>query len=493
MGKFLTRFLSLSGEVKPISRNISTKEEWREAWTADVIWLSVPRDAIDGLLKGKKLGKKQLIVDICSIKRNLSSVIKKTGASHLSLHPLHGPNIPLNGQRWAVVNGLRVSGRNQNAKRTLEFLKDQGIKLLSARSEDYHDFMLGLTLSVPELLTVVIEELNREYIKNCKEIKPTRSEMNKWSVPASNAMYGAYHHVINSTAYWLRKEILCNAHKDLLKSSRKAFLRLSKLTDQDIKKKFKEQERDIKTLSPEERIKIRLWIENWFSDATKSIFMEKDYSKTKPEITIQYQENTSEIFPESPVKLRVGIHGIKGCFTHESILRFCEEAKVDETKLDLKFLVTAENVLRELDESKIDRGVFAMANSGSGAYVTSMDPMGKYTYKVMAVYGMKIMQCLLSHPGEKIENINEVFGHPQAVSQCKRTLAEKYPYLKINHGKDDDDTALCAKRIAEGRLPRTTATLASQVAAKLYNLNILSYNMHHDPFNTTTFLIVKRR
>lgn len=493
MGKFLTRFLSLMGEIRPISRNVSTEKDWREAWSSDVIWLSVPRDAIDGLLRDRKFSKNQLVVDICSIKRDLSKVIMKTGASHLSLHPLHGPNIPLNGQRWAVIDGSRSSAQNQNAKLTLEFLKDQGIKLLSAKSEDYHDFMLGLTLSVPELLTVVIEELNREYIKNCGQKKPTRSEMNKWSVPASNAMYGAYHHVINSTAYWLRKEILCNAHNDLLKSSRKAFLRLSKLKDEDIKKKFKEQERDIKTLSPEERIKIRLWIENWFSDATKSIFMEKDYSKTKPEITMQYQENTAEIFPDSPVKLKVGIHGIKGCFTHESILRYCEENRIDENRLDLRFLVTADNVLRELDEGNIDRGVFAMANSGSGAYVTSMEPMGKYTFKVMAVYGMKIMQCLLSHPVEKIENINEVFGHPQAVSQCKRTLAEKYPYLKITYGKDDDDTALCAKRIAEGELPRTTATLASQVAAKLYNLNILSYNMHHDPFNTTTFLIVKKR
>lgn len=491
MGKFLTRFLSMMGEVRPVSRGISTKEDWAEAWSCDVIWLSIPRDAIDGLMNGKRFKKEQLVVDICSIKRSLSKVIKKTGASHLSLHPLHGPNIPLNGQRWAVIEGS--GNKNGNAVETLRFLKDQGINLLNAKSEGYHDFMLGLTLSVPELLTVVIEELNREYIKNCKEKKPTRSELNKWSVPASNAMYGAYHHVINSTAYWLRKEILCNAHKDLLKSSRKAFLSLSKIDDGDIKKKFKEQEKDIKTLSPEERIKIRLWIENWFSDATKSIFMEKDYSKTKPEITMQYKESVTEIFPDSKEKIKVGIHGIKGCFTHESILRFCEENKFDENRLELKFLVTAENVLRELDEGKIDRGVFAMANSGSGAYVTSMEPMGKYTYSVMAVYGMKIMQCLLSHPDEKVENINEVFGHPQAVSQCKRTLAEKYPYLKITYGKDNDDTALCAKRIAEGELPKTTATLASQVAAKLYNLNIISYNMHHDPFNTTTFLIVKKR
>jgi len=122
-----------------------------------------------------------------------------------------------------------------------------------------------------------------------------------------------------------------------------------------------------------------------------------------------------------------------------------------------------------------------------------MEPLGKYTFKIEAVIGMEIMQCLLAHKSIKeVDGIKEVFGHPQAVSQCTRTLEESYPRLKIVSGQDDDDTALCAKRIACGELPETTATLASQIAAKRYGLNIISYNMHHDPFNTTTFLLVSK-
>jgi len=63
----------------------------------------------------------------------------------------------------------------------------------------------------------------------------------------------------------------------------------------------------------------------------------------------------------------------------------------------------------------------------------------------------------------------------------------------LSPGEDSDDTALCAKRIAQGEFPKSTATLASQVAGKLYGLNILEYGMHHDPFNTTTFLIIKKK
>ena len=225
---------------------------------------------------------------------------------------------------------------------------------------------------------------------------------------------------------------------------------------------------------------------------TKKVFSERDISFGKPEIILQCYEEINKIFPYSEEKIKVGIHGVEGCFTHESILRFCEETKFDVKKMELTFLVTAENVLKELNKGFIDRGVFAMANSGSGAYVSSMAPMGKYNYDILAVYGMRIMQCLLVHPDSDKNDIKEIFGHPQAVSQCKRTLVENYPRFKLVYGKDEDDTALCAKKIADGKLPKTTATLASQIAAKLYNLKILSYNMHHDPFNTTTFLIVKK-
>jgi len=67
----------------------------------------------------------------------------------------------------------------------------------------------------------------------------------------------------------------------------------------------------------------------------------------------------------------------------------------------------------------------------------------------------------------------------------------RFPQIKLIYGSDDDDTALCAKRIAEGSLSKDTATLASETAAKIYNLKILAKNMEHDPFNKTTFLLVR--
>ena len=494
MGKFLIKFLEPLGEVQLIGRKNSL-EEWEKAWQADVIWLSIPRDVINELIIDKKFKKDQIIIDICSLKRGLSKVVQKTGATHLSLHPLHGASLPLTGQRWAVIPTHQEAQEHPYTKDLIKLLHDKGVTLLPAESEDHHDFMLGITLSVPELLTIVLETLIKQYAEDNNKEQPSQKELMQWAVPASNVLFSAYHHIINSTADWLRKDLVCKAHGNLLASSKRAFQKIADdLLEEDVKNKFEEQGINIKTIPSAERERIRRWIEEWFADSTKTFFKREKQASTKPPINMQWRkDNLTEIFSIQGEKIKIGIHGIEGCFTHEALLRFCEETGYDSNNLELKFLVTADNVLKAVTNGEIDRGIFAMANSGSGAYVTSMQPMGNYRYDVLAVFGMEIMQCLLSYSSVEMEDIKEVFGHPQAVSQCKRTLAESYPSLNVRYGTDDDDTALCAQWIAEGKLPKTTATLASQIAAKLYGLNILSYNMHHDPFNTTTFLIIKNK
>lgn len=492
MGTFLMRFLAPLGDIQPMHRK-SSAAELEQAWQADVIWLSVPREAIDMIVAGRKLRPEQLIVDICSLKRRLHAVIAKTGAAHLSLHPLHGSSIPLNGQRWAQIPTEPGIGDHPQARTILGFLEEKGVTLLPADSEDHHDFMLGLTLSLPEIVTVVLEDIIAQYVQDNKMRLPSRAQLMQWAVPASNAIFSAYNHSINSTASWLRKDLACEAYGGLLASVKRACARLGeRLSEAEIKERFERQATEVQTIPAAERERIRRWLEDWFADSTKTFFKREQKKSTKPSLNVQWREELATIFPAGEQKITVGIHGIEGCFTHEALLRFCEEEGYDSGRLELRFLVTAENVLRAVTAGEIDRGIFAMANSGSGAYVTSMGPMGNYQFEVLAVVGMEIMQCLLAHPSSHMEDIDEIFGHPQAVSQCKRTLAENYPHLKLTYGADSDDTALCAKKIAAGELPRTTATLASQIAAKLYGLNVLSYSMHHDPYNTTTFLIVKK-
>jgi prephenate dehydrogenase len=473
----------------------SSKEELSKIWDADVIWLAVPRSAVDSILKDVHLSSEKLIIDICSIKRYLSQAVESTGADFLSLHPLHGPYIPLNGQKWALIKNTKDSQDNKNSKTILEFLKNQGVSFIEAETEEEHDFMMGIVLSIPEFFTIIIDALIDKYSKDNNQSTPNMQKIMEWAVPASNAFFSAYVHSINSSASWLRKDLVLGSYGDLVKSAKETAKEISEISTDDIEKKLALQKEFIENLPLEERKRVRQWIERWFVDSTQKIFSFHQKKSVKPKLKIQFTvDDKQKIFPTKEGKVSVGIHGIEGCFTHESALRLCEELDIDSSKIDLKYLIDAKGVVGAVDRGEIDRGIFCIANSGSGAYIESMKIIGDYNFDVLALYGMEIMQCLMSDKSiTDISQIKEVFGHPQAVSQCKRTFKEKYPRIKLIEGKDADDTALCAKKIAEGEFSKSTATLASQIAAKLYGLNILEYGMHHDPFNTTTFLIIKKK
>jgi len=488
----LSPLLSQLGQIILVDKD-SPSEAWEKVWKSDVIWLSIPRDEVPKILKNINLNGSQLIIDICSIKRRLHEAVKPTGAFHLSLHPLQGPYVPLNGQKWVVIR-KKDAEKNEKAVEILSFLKKQGISFIDCKTEDEHDFMMGITLSMPELLTVVIASLLSQYSKDCGQKRPSMEKITEWAVPASNALFASYVHAINSSAGWLRKDLLLGAHGNLVESARKTFESLGKITAEEIAEKLSKQKEFVRSLPLEERKRVRQWIERWFVDSTQKIFSFHKRISMKPKLKIQYTADPKEIFPVDEGMVSVGIHGIEGCFTHESALRLCEDLGIDTSKINFKYLIDAEHVIKAVNSGEIDRGVFCIANSGSGAYVSSIQMMGEYHFDVLALYGMEILQCLMADPSiKKVIEIKEVFGHPQAVSQCERTFAEKYPGIKLTKGTDADDTALCAKKIAQGKFPKTTATLASQIAAKLYGLNILEYGMHHDPFNTTTFVVVRNK
>ncbi len=465
---------------------IDKGDDFKEAKKADVIWLSVPRESVSAILRNQSFKKDKLIVEICSIKRGIGKTIKKTGAELLSLHPLHGPYIPLNGQRWVEIKGKK----SKKAKKIISFLKEQGITFITASSEEEHDFMLEVLLSIPELFTIVIDSLFDTYFKKKKNKKPDYKKMIEWAVPASNVLLSFYFHSIYSSSSWLRKELILGGN--LMDIAKDSFKELSKMEEREIEKRIKRQKENIKNLPIDEQKRIRQLVERWYVDTTQKMFFFHKKDQMKPKIKIQYIKNKEEIFPKK--NILVGIHGIEGSFTHESVLLFLEEIGINSNKINFKYLIEAKKVIDAVEKGEIERGVFCIANSGSGAYVESAIAMAERNFEVLSIYGMEILQCLISSPSiKKISEIKEVFGHPQAISQCKRTFAEKYPEIKLISGKDSDDTALCAKKIKDGLLPKTTATLASKIAGDLYGLKILEYGMHHDPFNTTTFLIIKKR
>ncbi len=190
-------------------------------------------------------------------------------------------------------------------------------------------------------------------------------------------------------------------------------------------------------------------------------------------------------------RFTIGIQGANGSFNHAASLELIEKYGLKNP--EVSFLITSEAVLEALNNGEIDYGVFAIENSGSGTVLPSIYSMSKYPHEIIELHDMKLTQCLLVRPGNKVEDMKKIITHPQALKQCRLTLAEKFPHLSSDYLSDDFDTAMCAKELAEGRLPEGTVVIASKIAAELYGLEIGYEGLNDDPENHTSFVFCKRR
>ncbi|HEY6137828.1 MAG TPA: prephenate dehydrogenase/arogenate dehydrogenase family protein [Thermoanaerobaculia bacterium] len=174
-------------------------------WACNAIWLAIPRDEVDKVLDDVRLQPSQVVIDICSIKRGVAAVVRSSGATHLSLHPMHGPNIRHDRQKWFLIGGRNnVAGV---AAEVLAFLEGLGIRLIET-TEDEHDFMMGILLGMKELLTLAMDRMIAAYAEDRGRGEPTIAKLLDWASPVANAVYGAYVHSVLRSNDALREELV---------------------------------------------------------------------------------------------------------------------------------------------------------------------------------------------------------------------------------------------------------------------------------------------
>jgi len=98
----------------------------------------------------------------------------------------------------------------------------------------------------------------------------------------------------------------------------------------------------------------------------------------------------------------------------------------------------------------------------------------------------RVQHKLLGLKGSKLGDITHVHSHPQALGQCSDTINALNIIPVAAY-----DTAGAAKIIANNN-DNTQAAIASELAAEIYNLDILQSNFEDKGHNTTRFIIMQR-
>jgi prephenate dehydratase len=181
------------------------------------------------------------------------------------------------------------------------------------------------------------------------------------------------------------------------------------------------------------------------------------------------------------MKEKIAIQGIKGSFHHQVALEyFKEDVLIDEC-------LSFETLIDSLVNDQSQLAVMAIENSIAGSIIPNYALIDKNELHIIGEYYLDIVQNLMVLNGQKIEEIQEVHSHPMALLQCMDFL-KKYPNIKL---VEDKDTAETARRIHQNKI-KGIAAIGSKVAAKMYDLNIISPEIQTVNNNKTRFFIVSK-
>ena len=153
---------------------------------------------------------------------------------------------------------------------------------------------------------------------------------------------------------------------------------------------------------------------------------------------------------------------------------------------EIKFYKQFENVFEAVNKGKARFGIIPVENSTAGSVHESYDLIMKYRFFVVGACDLKIEHCLCAKEGTTFEKIDEVYSHPQALSQCNIFL-KSFDFTGVNF----TNTAAAAKYVAESK-KNNIGAICSVSAAKKYGLKILRRGIQNIVNNTTRFIVISK-
>ena len=178
---------------------------------------------------------------------------------------------------------------------------------------------------------------------------------------------------------------------------------------------------------------------------------------------------------EQPMK--VAFLGPLATFTHVAAM---QQFGLSAQLVPQKGIAT---VFDEVLRGRVDYGVVPVENSNEGVVSHTLDMFMESELKIHAEILLEISHDLLSLSGD-LGRVRKVVSHPQALAQCRKWLQENLPDVPL---VDVASTALAAQMVAEDD---SAAAIASEMAATLYDLQVVKKKIEDNPNNFTRFLVI---
>lgn len=182
--------------------------------------------------------------------------------------------------------------------------------------------------------------------------------------------------------------------------------------------------------------------------------------------------------------------GPEGTYTSLARDKFIEKYSfLNAFSIPQNAIITA---LQEIDKNT-DKNLLAVIpieNSIEGVVRETLDNLTRVndkSIKILAEIAIPISHCLITK-AKKVEDIMSISSYPQGIAQCRE-------FIQTNL-RDDiviktaQSTAMAVKELVDA--DETQAAIASENAAKLYNLPILMHEINDEKDNKTRFILIGR-
>ncbi len=174
----------------------------------------------------------------------------------------------------------------------------------------------------------------------------------------------------------------------------------------------------------------------------------------------------------------IAFQGIAGAYSEQAIQQFFGP------QVESSAQTTLEDIFLAVEDGAAEHGMLPVENAVAGSVNRSYELLLEHDLRIHAEVILRVRHMLMAPAGTALDEIQRVRSHPQALAQCQRYLER--------HGLTPEpafDTAGAARDLAAEPEPGV-AVVASELAADLYDLEILDPDIEDYAFNYTRFFVL---
>ncbi len=207
---------------------------------------------------------------------------------------------------------------------------------------------------------------------------------------------------------------------------------------------------------------------------------QRSYLKIGSPLAGVIEEAAAKTPAKFPTRAMVACQGTEGAYSQQACDQIFDFANI-------MYFDTFDAVFNAVEKGMCRYGILPIENSSAGSVAQVYDLMEKHRFHIVRAVRQRINHVLLGKRGVKLEDVKEIYSHPQAIAQCSEFL-KAHPGIKVH---EHPNTAMAAKMVAESDR-NDIAAIASRACGELYDLSTVCPTVSNSASNYTRFICISR-